>query len=88
MHVRYYAVELRSIQAYMRNDLHIYAHQVSCPTLVLHGSNDREVPLRCGEELARTIPNARKHFIPGGGHSLVHRSDEGRRVVIEFIASL
>lgn len=83
----YYAVEMRGVQAYMRDDLHNYAQQVRCPTLVLHGSDDRQVPLAWGEELARTIPNVRMHIIPGGGHSLVHRSDEGRHVVIEFIAS-
>jgi hypothetical protein len=31
------------------------------------------------------IPSARMHIIPGAGHSLVHRSVEGRRVVIDFI---
>jgi pimeloyl-ACP methyl ester carboxylesterase len=85
---RYYAIELRSMQAYMRDDLQNYARRVECPTLVLHGSDDREVPLAWGEALARLIPTARMHIIPGGGHSLVHRSDEGRHIVIEFISSL
>ncbi len=82
---RYFSVELRSMQAYMRDDLQIYAHQVKCPTLVLHGSDDREVPLAWGQALAAMIPTARMHIIPGGGHSLVHRSVEGRQVVINFI---
>lgn len=84
--LHYFAVELRAMQAYMRrNDLQNYARQVTCPTLVLHGSDDRMVPLAWGEELAELIPTARKHVIPGGGHSLVHRSVEGRRVVIDFL---
>lgn len=82
---RYFAVELRSMQAYMRDDLPTYARQVKCPTLVLHGSDDREVPLAWGEALAEVIPTARMHIIQDGGHSLVHRSVEGRRVVIDFI---
>lgn len=82
---RYFSVELRSMQAYMRDDLQTYARRVKCPTLVLHGSDDREVPLAWGEALAEMIPTARMHVIPGGGHSLVHRSLEGRRVVIDFI---
>jgi pimeloyl-ACP methyl ester carboxylesterase len=82
---RYFAVELRAMQAYMRDDLPTYARQVKCPTLVLHGSDDREVPLAWGETLAEMIPTARMHIIPGGGHSLVHRSVEGRRRVIDFI---
>jgi pimeloyl-ACP methyl ester carboxylesterase len=85
---RYYAIELRSMQAYLRDDLQNYARRVECPTLVLHGSDDREVPLAWGEALARLIPNTRMHIIPGGGHSLVHRSDQGRHIVIEFISSL
>ena len=82
---RYFSVELRSMQAYMRDDVQTYARQVKCPTLVLHGSDDRKVPLAWGEALAKMIPTARMHIIPGGGHSLVHRSVEGRRVVIDFI---
>jgi len=42
-------------------------------------------PLAWGEELAELIPTAQKHIIAGGGHSLVHRSIEGRRVVIDFL---
>lgn len=86
---RYFAAELRSMQAYMqaftRGDLQTWARQVECPTLVLHGSDDREVPLAWGEPLAALVPTARMHIIQGGGHSLVHRSVEGRRVVIDFI---
>ncbi len=82
---RYFSVELRSMQAYMRDDVQTYARQVTCPTLVLHGSDDREVPLAWGEALAEMIPTARMHIIPGGGHSLVHHSVEGRQVVIDFI---
>lgn len=87
--VRYFAAELRSMQAYMQaytgGDLQSWAAQVKCPTLVLHGSDDREVPLAWGEPLATMIPMARMHVIAGGGHSPVHRSVEGRRVVIDFI---
>lgn len=89
---RYFAAELRSMQAYMqaytRGDLQTWAHQVKCPTLVLHGSDDREVPLAWGEPLAAMIPTARMHIIQGGGHSLVHRSVEGRRVVIDFMQDI
>lgn len=81
----YFSVELRSMQAYMRDDVQTYARQVTCPTLVLQGNDDREVPLAWGEALAEMIPTARMHIIPGGGHSLVHHSVEGRRVVIDFI---
>jgi pimeloyl-ACP methyl ester carboxylesterase len=83
--VRSFSIELQAMQAYMRGDLSTYARQVTCPTLVLHGSDDREVPLARGQALAELIPLARLHIIAGGGHSLVHRSAEGRQVVIDFI---
>jgi len=84
--LHYFAVELRAMQAYMRkDDLSNYARQVTCPTLILHGSDDRLTPLAWGEELAELIPTARKHIIAGGGHSLVHRSVTGRQVVIKFL---
>src|SRR5579883_3250649 len=84
--IHYFAVELLAMQAYMRrDDIANYARQITCPTLVLHGSDDRMVPLAWGEELAELIPTAQKHIIAGGGHSLVHRSVQGRQVVIDFL---
>jgi pimeloyl-ACP methyl ester carboxylesterase len=85
---RFFAVELRSMQAYMRDDLPMYARQVTCPTLALHGSDDRMVPLTWGKALAEMIPTARMHIIPGEGHSPVHRSAEGRQAVIDFVQAI
>jgi 3-oxoadipate enol-lactonase len=41
-----------------------------CPTFVLTGTWDPVVPASAGRELARTIPNASLHSLPGG--HLVH----------------
>ncbi len=38
------------------------------PTLVLAGDDDPIVPLVNGRILARLIPDARLHVVPGGGH--------------------
>jgi pimeloyl-ACP methyl ester carboxylesterase len=84
--LHYFSGELRALQAYMRRDnLSNYARRLTCPTLVLHGNDDRRVPLAWSEELAELIPIAQKHIIAGGGHSLVHRSAQGRRVMIDFL---
>ena len=83
--VAWYAVELRNMQAYMERDLSNLAAQVTCPTLVLHGSNDRTAYLTWGERLAQAIPTARLHVVAGGGHGLVHRTEAGRRIAIEYI---
>lgn len=83
--VRHYAAELRNMQAYMDADVSIYATQIAVPTLVLHGSNDRAVPLAWAAEMAQTIPAAQFHVMPGASHSLVIRSAEARRRVKEWI---
>ena len=56
LRVRYYVAELSAMKGYSDVDVAEYAREVSVPTLVLHGSNDREVPVEWGRELARTIP--------------------------------
>lgn len=42
---------------------------ITAPTLVLHGDEDRVVPLERGRELAERIPSARLEALPGGGHN-------------------
>lgn len=42
--------------------------QITCPTLVLAGAEDRVVPPGNAERLAATIPGARARRLPGLGH--------------------
>jgi len=83
--VHYHALELQNMIAFVESDVRPYAERVSCPTLVLHGRDDRDVPLSLGEELARTIPGAALHVLEDEGHSVVHRTGAGRRATIEWI---
>ncbi len=85
LRVRHYAAELSAIEGYIDVDVVEYARRVRAPTLVLHGSNDREVPVEWGRELARTIPGARLDVFDGASHSLVIRDRRARELVIEFI---
>ncbi len=43
---------------------------ITAPTLVIHGTGDRLVPLACGEDTARAIPGARWLALDGMGHNL------------------
>jgi pimeloyl-ACP methyl ester carboxylesterase len=43
---------------------------VTVPTLVIHGREDLLVPLECGIDTARHIPDARLEVIDGMGHNL------------------
>lgn len=44
--------------------------KITAPTLVLHGEADPLVPVAAGRDLAKRIPGARLHTIPGWGHDL------------------
>jgi pimeloyl-ACP methyl ester carboxylesterase len=45
-------------------------HDISCPTLVVHGSDDPFFPLPHGEALAAAVPGARLLVLPGVGHEV------------------
>jgi pimeloyl-ACP methyl ester carboxylesterase len=42
--------------------------QIAIPVAVWHGDQDAMVPVAHGEWLARQIPGARAHLLPGEGH--------------------
>jgi len=57
------------------NDLHQFAHlpvypleQITCPTLVVHGCADGNVPLAHAEFVARSVPNAELLVLEECGH--------------------
>lgn len=85
LRVRHHSAELSAMKGYVDVDVDEYARRVRVPALVLHGSNDREVPVEWGRELARTIPGARLEVIEDASHSLVIRDRKARELVIDFI---
>jgi pimeloyl-ACP methyl ester carboxylesterase len=44
--------------------------KIQRPSLIIHGSEDALVPLKCGEDTAKCIPGAVLRVIPGMGHDL------------------
>lgn len=61
--------------------------EIEQPTLVVHGNADAMVPPAAGEELGRSIPNARLEMLNNIGH-VPHREtpDEFARLTREFLA--
>jgi pimeloyl-ACP methyl ester carboxylesterase len=56
------------------------------PTLVIHGDEDKTVPLAYGEECAAILPNARFLSLQGAGHNyFVARAAEANAAVLEFV---
>jgi 3-oxoadipate enol-lactonase len=61
---------------------------VRTPTLIIHGSDDRLVPVRYGEELARLIPGADLVVLPAAGHMYITDATQAANsAVLSFLAA-
>ena len=72
-----------------RDDLTGHLHQISAPTLVVHGDADAAIPLERGEAVVKGIANAKLVVIPGGGHAAnMTHADEVNQAISTFLATL
>lgn len=62
------AAAVRLYEAMFGVDLRPRLGQIACPVLVIHGDEDRVVPVDAGRWLASQLPNAELEIIPGAGH--------------------
>jgi 3-oxoadipate enol-lactonase len=61
---------------------------ITAPTLILHGVEDRMVPLSGPQVLADTIPGSRMIVLQDAGHQLfTDKPDEGANQVLAFLSS-
>jgi pimeloyl-ACP methyl ester carboxylesterase len=44
--------------------------RIKAPTLIVHGAEDRFVPVQYADEFVALLPNATRRIIPGAGHML------------------
>jgi pimeloyl-ACP methyl ester carboxylesterase len=56
------------MQSVMGHDTSARLGSIEAPTLVIHGTEDRMLPVRNGEVIARLIPDARLEVLDGVGH--------------------
>jgi pimeloyl-ACP methyl ester carboxylesterase len=85
--IKWYVAELNSIRAYVEADLRVATRFVEAPTLVIHGGEDKVVPLEWAKELADAIPGTTLHVVEGGSHGLMSRDPSVRAVAIDFFAA-
>lgn len=88
LRVQYHTAELLNMKGYVEVDLSEYTQSVTCPALVLHGRNDRIVPLSWGQGLAESITGAKLVVFDGQSHTLMVRSAEARRRAASFIQDI
>jgi len=63
--------------------------KINQPTLVLHGREDRVIPLDLGLRLLRNMPNAQMHIFGNCGHWVqVEREQEFIAMVTHFVSSV
>jgi len=77
---------VRQDQAAKQHNLCDRLGEIRQPVLILHGRQDRMVPLARGEELARGLPNARLRILEGAGHQ-VHSEQFATvvRLILDFV---
>ena len=74
------------LAGWLGTDMRPQARQVRCPTLVIHGDDDRRVPYADGERIVALVPGARLLTIGGGGHLLQARDPVAfSRAVRDFV---
>jgi pimeloyl-ACP methyl ester carboxylesterase len=80
-----YAAQLQAIlglEAYSRLE------KIAAPTLVIHGENDRLVPVENAKLIAGRIPNAKLVVLPNASHIfLTDQSEAANRAILEFLGA-
>jgi pimeloyl-ACP methyl ester carboxylesterase len=76
------------LSAGVLHDCCAHLHQIAVPTLVVHGDEDRMVPVRNAELLAEAIPGARLHVLRGVGHLYPTEAPEVDEAIAAFLAAV
>ena len=74
------------IRARARFDVSREVGNITSPTLVIHGAEDRYVPVANAAVLAEAIPNAKLRVLEGTGNSIfIERFTDVNREVVTFL---
>ncbi len=79
-------VEARAKSTTAQRNLAADLAKIEAPALIIHGRNDRVVPLEGSLALLSAIPNARLHVFNHCGHwAQFEHADEFNRLVLDFL---
>jgi pimeloyl-ACP methyl ester carboxylesterase/predicted glycosyltransferase len=77
---------IESLRELRRENVRDLLGKVTVPTLVIHGTHDRIVPYKIGQEIAETIVGARLVTFERGGHGLQGRdAAKVNRLIRDFV---
>jgi pimeloyl-ACP methyl ester carboxylesterase len=85
LHLPGYRAKSRSALTF---DARPWLGAITCPTFILIGTRDPVVPTRAGRDLARRLPNARLHRLPGGHLVHIVRAAQAGALLTRWLASL
>lgn len=80
---------VKTIQSYLdiQDSLESRLHEISMPSMIVHGDADSRINIACGLQLHQGIAGSEFHVIPGAEHGLL--TNEARRMrglIEEFLA--
>ena len=78
---------MRQVIAAAKHDVYDRLHEISCPVLVLHGSDDLMIPSANAHLLKRAIPHAEVSILEGAGHGYnLEWQATADAIVFDFLA--
>lgn len=78
---------LKCAESWANTDFRPELQNVTVPTLIVHGDDDKVVPIAtAGDQAAKGIPNSEYHIIEGAPHGLnVTHAEELNQILINFL---
>jgi pimeloyl-ACP methyl ester carboxylesterase len=79
---------MAQLQAILGSDRAALVRNLRCPTLIVHGTEDKLIPCENGKALAATIPGAKLVLLEHCGHmAMWEMPDVLARIVTDFLSS-
>lgn len=76
---------MRQVLAAAQHDTYDRLHQITCPVLIVHGSDDVMIPAGNADLLKGGIPHAELNILPGMGHGYnLEAQAEADALVVDF----
>jgi pimeloyl-ACP methyl ester carboxylesterase len=79
---------IRQDQAVKQHNVCNRLSEIRQPVLILHGRQDRMVPVVRGEELQRGLPDARLQLLEGGHQVHSEQFATVTRLILNFVAEV